>query len=98
MPITRIHDEIVIEGELTVEDVRELLCVDRAMRRAAHEDQAHYRKCATKPCGPAAINAKIALAELEHVAQLGLPDSTQVTLSVGFLRPRLAAIRAALDP
>ncbi len=52
------------------------------------------------PCVPAAPNpsALQALAELEHVSQLsaGAPDSTVVGLQVGFLRPRLAAIRAAL--
>ena len=42
---------------------------------------------------PAALQA---LAELEHVANLSLPDDATVTLQVGFLRPRLAAIRAVL--
>lgn len=53
------------------------------------------------PCSPPASpssSALQALAELEHVSQLsaGAPDETVVGLQVGFLRPRLAAIRAAL--
>jgi hypothetical protein len=52
--------------------------------------------CEQVPAAQPSIAALQALAELEHVANLSLPDDATVTLQVGFLRPRLAVIREAL--
>ncbi len=48
------------------------------------------RACA----GPAALQA---LTELIHMSNLHLPDGSTVTLQVEVLRPRLLAIKAALE-
>ncbi len=61
----------------------------------------HPPCCEPAPAEPptpnANANALQALAEPEHVSNLGLPDDSVVTLQVGFLRPRLLAIRQALE-